>query len=203
MSTLSSWPVSTLSLLHINCLKNFGQAFAKMKINVGSKNKVKVAAVKEMVRDYAHLQTSRVVAIETLSGVSNQPKSLKETVQGAMHRAKHAFQNCDYSFGIESGLMAVPHTKTGFMDVCVCAIFDGKEFHLGLSSAWEAPKKVMQHMLTEGLDMNQAALKAGFTKNPQVGSAEGLVGIMTKGRLTRKDYTKEAIRMALIHLEEV
>lgn len=51
--------------------------------------------------------------------------------------------------------------------------------------------------------MNKAAYQAGFTKNPKVGSAEGLVGIMTKGRLTRKDYTKEAIRMALIHLEEV
>lgn len=87
------------------------------------------------------------------------------------------------------------------MDVCVCAIFDGTEYHLGLSSAWEAPKAVMEHMLKDGLDMNDAAFKAGFTKDPKVGSAEGLVGIVTKGRLTRKEYTKEAVRTALIHLE--
>ena len=49
--------------------------------------------------------------------------------------------------------------------------------------------------------MNDAAHKAGLTKNPKVGSAEGLVGIMTKGRLTRKEYTKEAIRTALIHID--
>src|SRR3990167_4632901 len=104
-----------------------------------------------------------------------------------MNRAKKAFANCDYSFGLESGLMAVPHTKTGFMDVCVCAIYDGKEFHLGLSSAWEAPREVMHYMQKEKLNMNDAAIKTGFTKNPKAGSAEGLVGIMTKNRLTRKE----------------
>lgn len=97
--------------------------------------------------------------------------------------------------------MVVPKTKTGFMDVCVCAIFDGKEYHIGLSSAWEAPKVVADYMFNHGMDMNEAAYKAGLTKNPKVGTAEGLVGIMTKGRLTRKEYTKEAIRTALIHLE--
>ena len=155
------------------------------------------------MRDYPHLKDATISTMDVASGVANQPKSLEETVKGAMNRAKGAFQDCAYSFGIESGLMAVPNTKTGFMDVCVCAIFDGNEYHLGLSSAWEAPKRVMHHMLTEGLDMNQAALKAGLTEDPNVGSAGGLVGIMTKGRLTRKEYTKEAIRTALIHLEEV
>lgn len=173
-----------------------------MKIIIGSKNQIKVDAVKEIILDYPHLKKAIISATEVASGVADQPKSLAETVQGAMNRAKGAWQDCDYSLGLESGLMAVPNTKTGFMDVCVCAIFDGQEYHLGLSSAWEAPKKVMDHMLNEGLDMNQAAVKAGFTNNPKVGSAEGLVGVMTKGRLTRKEYTKEAIRTALIHLEK-
>ncbi len=172
-----------------------------MIINIGSKNLIKVEAVREILKDYYHLKAAEVVAIESLSEVSDQPKSLEETTKGAMNRAKNSFINCDYSFGIESGLMVVPHTKTGYMDVCVCAIFDGKEYHLGLSSAWEAPKKITDFMLKEGLDMNDAAYKAGVTKNPKVGSAEGLVGIMTKGRLTRKEYTKEALRTALIHID--
>lgn len=172
-----------------------------MIINIGSKNLIKVEAVKEILDDYRHLRLANIIALDSLSEVGNQPKSLDETINGAMNRAKNAFKNCDYSFGIESGLMAVPNTKTGYMDVCVCAIFDGKEYHLGLSSAWEAPKKVADLMLKEGLDMNDAAFKAGLTKNPKVGSAEGLVGIVTKGRLTRKEYTKEAIRTALIHID--
>ncbi|MFH1173103.1 MAG: inosine/xanthosine triphosphatase [bacterium] len=173
-----------------------------MKIIIGTNNQVKIEAVKEILADYPHLKEAAVTNQETVSGVSEQPKSLEETVQGAMNRAQKSFTDCDYSLGLKSGLMAVPNSKSGFMDVCVCAIYDGREFHLGLSSAWEAPKKVMDYMIKDGLDMNQAALKAGLTKNEKVGSAEGLVGIMTKGRLTRKEYTKEAIRTALIHLEK-
>jgi non-canonical (house-cleaning) NTP pyrophosphatase len=88
------------------------------------------------------------------------------------------------------------------MDVGVCAIFDGNEYHLGLSSAWEAPKNVMRHMLKDGLSMSQAAVKAGLTSDQNIGAAEGLVGIMTKGRVTRKEYTKQSIRTALIHIEK-
>jgi len=172
-----------------------------MIINIGSKNLIKVAAVKEILNDYPHLRGAEIIATEASSEVGDQPKSLEETIKGAMNRAKNSFNNCSFSFGIESGLMAVPHTKTGYMDVCVCAIFNGKEYYLGLSSAWEAPQNVADYMLKEGLDMNDAAHKAGLTKNPKVGSAEGLVGIMTKGRLTRKEYTKEAIRTALIHID--
>lgn len=173
-----------------------------MKIIVGSKNKIKVEAVEEVLKNYPHLREAEVLAIEAKSEVADQPKSLEETITGAMNRAKNAFDNCDYSFGLESGLMTVPNTKSGFMDVCVCAIYDGEEFHLGLSSAWEAPKMVTEHMIMGGLDMTQAALKAGYSSNPNLGAAEGLVGVVTKGRLTRKEYTKQSIVTALIHLEK-
>jgi inosine/xanthosine triphosphatase len=173
-----------------------------MKINVGSKNQVKVGAVREMLQDYPHLKDAEIIEVDAPSMVGDQPKSLEETISGAMNRSRNAFKDCHYSFGIESGLMAVPNTKTGYMDVCACAIFDGTEYHLGLSSAWEAPKEVAHYILNEGMDMNEAAHKAGLTKDRKVGSAEGLVGIMTKGRLTRKEYTKEAIRTALIHVDK-
>lgn len=171
-----------------------------MKIRVGSGNKVKVDAVQDIVQEYPHLKDAEVISIPTESDVSDQPQTLKETVRGATNRAKKIFNNCDYSVGLESGLMHVPQTKSGRMDVCVCAIYDGNEFHIGLSSAWEAPKSVMKY-IDEGSDMNEAAQKAGLTNSPDVGSQEGLVGIMTKGRLTRKAYTMESIRTALIHLE--
>jgi inosine/xanthosine triphosphatase len=173
-----------------------------MKITIASQNPAKVEALKEMIADYPHLKDAEIVPVSVSSDVSDQPKSLEETVRGAMNRAKNAYADCGYSFGIESGLMAVPNTKSGYMDVCVCAIFDGHEYHLGLSSAWEAPHEVSQYMLEEGLNMNDAAYKAGLTKNLNIGSAEGLVGVVTKGRLTRKGYTKEAIRMALIHVDK-
>ena len=174
-----------------------------MIINVGSKNKVKVGAVEEILKDYTHLARAKISGVDVDSGVSAQPKSFEETIQGAINRAKDSFKDCDYSIGLESGLMNVPHSKSGYMDVCVCAIYDGKEFHIGLSSAWEFPKKeITASILNEGLDINQAMYKAGLTEKKHIGSEEGAIGYFTKGRMDRKEYTKQALRTALIHLEQ-
>lgn len=172
-----------------------------MIINVGSKNPEKIEAVKEILKEYSDFKDCEVLGIKTDSGVSNQPKNMDETIQGAINRAKGCFMNCDYSIGLESGLMKVPETKTGYMDVTCCAIFDGKKIHLGLSSAFEYPIKVTKMVFEEGLDINQAFFKTGLTDNPNLGSAEGAIGFLTKGRVLRRDYTKQAIYMALIHLE--
>lgn len=171
-----------------------------MKIKIASKNPTKVKALKEIILDYEELKNAEVISESFFSGVEEQPKSLEETIQGAMNRSRNVYNDCEYSFGIESGIMKVPHTKSGYMDVCACAIYDGKEYHLGLSSAWEPPKEIIDYIINEGLDMSQAALKANITTHPKVGTAEGLIGILTEGKLTRKDYTKEAIRTALIKL---
>lgn len=173
-----------------------------MKINVGTTNIAKLEAVRDILEEYPHLAGGEVSGVEVNSGVGIQPLTLEDTITGALNRAKNAFVNCDYSIGIESGLMKVPQTKSGYMDVCVCAIFDGKENHLGLSSAWEFPDpKIMRFITEEGLDMSQAINRAGMTDNPKIGAAEGAIGILTKGRLTRKKYTQEALRTALIHLD--
>jgi inosine/xanthosine triphosphatase len=174
-----------------------------MKIHIGSTNKAKVEAVSELLQEYPHLKEAHVEGFKADSNVSDQPKTLDETIKGAMNRARHSYNECDYSIGLESGLMVVPNTKSGYMDVCVCAIYDGEEFHLGLSSAWEFPdKKVMDIIIHEGLDMSQAINKAGMTSNPNIGAAEGAIGLLTKGKVDRKEYTKQALRMALIHLDQ-
>ena len=173
-----------------------------MIINIASHNPTKIKALREIIRDYDNLNLAAVIDVDGCSRVSEQPITLEETILGAMNRAREAFKDCDYSVGLESGLMAVPYTQSGYMDVCACAIFDGHNYYLGLSSAWEPPATVVHYIINEGLDMNEAALKAGLTPKKNVGSAEGLVGIVTKGKLSRKEYTKEAIRMALIHLDK-
>ncbi len=172
-----------------------------MKINVGSENPIKVGAVKEMLAQYDFLQPVELRAVSADSGVADQPKSLEETVRGAINRARNAFDSCDLSFGLESGLISVPNTKNGFMDACVCAIYDGREYHLGMSSAFELPPRVAKLMTDKGLDMSQACNEAGLSDNPKLGSAEGAIGILTRGRMTRMDYTKQAITTAMIHLE--
>src|SRR3989344_2432928 len=87
-----------------------------MRIIVGTTNSAKVAAVQEILKEYPHLADARVSSVKTESGVADQPKSLGETVDGAINRARAAFQDCDFSVGIESGLMEVPKTKSGYME---------------------------------------------------------------------------------------
>lgn len=172
-----------------------------MRFIVGSKNPAKLEALREILRDYPHLADSEVIGKEVSSGVSEQPKSLEETITGALTRAKGAFVDCDYGVGIESGLVPIPQARTGYLELTAVAIWDGRWTHLGLSPAFECPAEVMRLVLEDGLSLNDAVYHAGVTTNPHVGSAEGIIGILTKGRMTRKQYTAYALRTALIHLD--
>ena len=173
-----------------------------MKVNVGTKNQNKVNAVRETLLSFQEFFNSNidVCLIDVDSGVSKQPKNMEQTTQGAINRAKNAFHNCDISIGLESGLIEFPHTKSGYMDVTMCAIYDGKNFHLGGSSLFEYPKSVVDLIFAKDYEVDEAAKEAGFTENSSVGKAEGMVGLLTKGRLNRKDYSKQAVLTALIHL---
>jgi len=172
-----------------------------MQIFVGTKNVAKLEAVQEVVKDYALLKPVKIISKEVASGVSDQPKSLKETVTGAKNRAQKIWEKDGLGIGLESGLIEVPGSRNGFMDLCVCAVFDGKNFSLGLSSGFECPTEVNRLIFEENLDMTQACNKLGITNNPQLGSAEGLVGILTKNRINRQEYTKQALIMALVSIE--
>ncbi len=174
-----------------------------MKIAVGSKNQTKVTAVKEAVALYPKLfPAPEVIGVDIEVEIYGHPKNIKETVEGAIERAKKAFVNCDYSFGLEGGLIEVPFTKTGHMETNVCAIYDGENYHLGLAPAFEWPKKVTELILSGKADASQAFKELGLTTEEKLGAAKGgIIGFLTEGRLTREDFTKYSIIMAMIHLE--
>jgi inosine/xanthosine triphosphatase len=172
-----------------------------MKIHVGSKNSVKIDAVKETITEYPMFRDAEVFSFDVSSGVSDQPKSIEEIIKGAKNRALACFKDCDFSFGHESGIAKIPETKTGFMNIDVCAIYDGDKYHLGVSPCFEYPIKVMKHVIEDNDDINQAFSKVGLTDKKALGSEEGAIGLLTKGRMPRKEFTKHSIRMAIIHLE--
>lgn len=172
-----------------------------MRIGVGSTNPVKVQAVRELALVYDLLRDADIISFDVASQVSDQPKSIGETVQGAKNRAKAAFEGCDLGFGLESGFIEVPGTQTDMLDCGVCAIYNGKCYAIGISPAFECPPRVMGLVRKKGYDLNQAFFEAGLTTNPRIGSDEGAVGLLTKGRVTRLHYTKLSIMMAMIQLE--
>ncbi len=62
-------------------------AVSSMNIKIASQNPVKVEALKEILLDYNHLQDAKVESVDVSSGVSDQPKSLEETISGAKNRS--------------------------------------------------------------------------------------------------------------------
>ena len=169
-------------------------------IAVGSNNPVKLDAVRQAFSASGRFGTIEVTSRGVTSGVREQPISLDETLRGAIARARNAFADCALSVGIEDGLFAVPYTRSGYMNVCACVIFDGTGEHLGLASAFEYPVEVTRFVIEEGLDVTQAFVKAGLSNNVHLGAAEGAIGVLTNGRLTRRDYARQAVDMALLQV---
>jgi inosine/xanthosine triphosphatase len=175
-----------------------------MHIAVGSTNTVKVEAVKEKIKEYPLLSDFNVVSCSVASEISQQPMSLEEIILGAKNRARNAYAlnaPCYVSFGIESGLFKAPGSATGYLEACICAIFDGTYYHVGLSCGFEVPPDILKYVIEDKKDLSQACFESGITQNQKLGSSEGLIGILSKGRIDRKEYTKQSITTALIKLE--
>lgn len=172
-----------------------------MIINVGSKNPVKIEAVKEVLRDYRSLEIDKLNYLEVSLEVSEQPFGWNQIVSGSKERAKKSFTNCSYSIGLESGLVHLPHSKSRLYDVCVCSIFEGYFYFFGFSSGFEIPKYLADSITNSGIDLGEACQKHGLSPDKNIGSREGLIGLLTNKRIDRKEQIKQALQMALIRLE--
>jgi len=174
-----------------------------MNISVGSKNQTKIQAVADTVLLYSAIFTEPyVVGIDLELVEFGHPKNLDQVVEGAVTRAKSAYINCAFSFGIESGLCRVLHSRSGFMEMQACAIYDGSNIHLGFAPAFEWPTEVTKLILEGELDGSAALRMLGITEEEKVGAVEGgAMGMLTYGRLTREEQIKTSIIAAMIQVE--
>ena len=136
----------------------------------------------------------------SITATSDQPMTLEETTKGAINRAMNAFKNCDYGIGIESGLMQAPYVRSGYINFTVVAIYNGKTHSIGHSTGFEVPSKLVP-ALNSGDEIDKAVFDLGITDVDNIGKRGGFLGILTQGRVPRKDYTKQALIMAMIPLE--
>lgn len=71
-----------------------------MKVAVGSKNPVKIAAVREAFTKVWPKKHFVFEGVAVSSGVSNQPMSDEESFRGARNRAERAMKQIDADFGV-------------------------------------------------------------------------------------------------------
>jgi inosine/xanthosine triphosphatase len=166
-----------------------------MKIRVGSENPVKVEAVKEYFPDF------EVESVAVDSGIDEQPKSLEETLRGAQTRAERCKGDADWGIGIESGIMPLNLSGLDWLNIVTCSVWDGEKHCIGVGSGFIVPPKFIDIAFNDGVDLSEAAFRAGFTPKKRIGYEEGIVNILTDGKMARKPYIKQAIMMAMIKVD--
>ncbi len=171
-----------------------------MKIIVGSLNPIKMQAVRETFATLPAYENACFSQVDVQSEVPDQPIGFEQTIQGARNRAQNAFTSCDLSVGLESGLIPVPLTASGYMNMTACALFDGTTWYVGLGPAFELPEDITRMVALEGLELDAAVNRSGLSKDPRIGYGQGIIGILTRGRVTRMEYSKPAVSMALARM---
>lgn len=171
-----------------------------MRIVLGSKNACKLESTRSVLATYPRFADAEVVGVEVDSGVSEEPMDLATTIVGAVNRAKAAFVDCDLSIGIEGGTTAIPGMPGKSFKLDVCAIYDGEKIALGFSQGFVLPDD-LQRLIEDGHELSDAARVAGYTDHVKIGTAGGVIGILTEGRTTRFDLCKQALITALIHVK--
>ena len=163
-------------------------------VAVGSTNVAKVAAVRKALRSFPAVAPldAPLLPFGVASGIAEQPIGLALTAEGARNRAVAAYaeacrvlppaarQGAVLALGIESGIFEVSGVH---YDGCFVSAYDGSRHHLGLSCAFEVPPRILKLMLTQGMDMAQASNVSGISQDPKLGQGEGLIGVLSRGRV--------------------
>ncbi len=165
-----------------------------MKIAVGSKNPVKIEAVKRVFTQVFPDQQIEIFSYAVPSGVPPQPFDA-QVAQGAASRAQNALRDCDYGVGIEAGLIWNGALEN-FLDVQFCAIIDSqKRITLGHGPGFLYPPEVIRSAQS-GQTISQAMSKMSGIED--IGQQMGAIGFLSKNLLDRTQLTEQAVLMALI-----
>ena len=168
-----------------------------MKVLVGSKNPVKINAVKEAFE--RHFGKAEVIGINVPSNVPDQPIN-EETFTGAENRAKNLYKindeqnlNADYFVGVEGGIVNEHNRWFAFGGMCVINK-EGKTA-FGSSPHFELPKTVVDKLL-DRVELGDVMDKIMKTENSKYKS--GAIGFFTNGIMDRKELYVAGLLVAVV-----
>lgn len=162
-----------------------------MKIVVGSLNKAKIRAAQLAVDKV--FPGEKVTAIEVPSGVSNQPKTEKETMKGALNRAKNALKKtkADIAIGMEGGFSKIG--KKWFECGWIAVVDKEGKIGLGSSARYELSSKIINELLI-GKELKDVMNR--LTKRNDIHYTQGAMGVLTDGHLQRDEAYMHGILFA-------
>ena len=165
------------------------------RIVVASRNPVKVNAAHEAFTTMFPGRLYTVEGVSVPSGVSDQPMSDAETLEGASNRVSGAaalVPSADYWVGIEGGVEERDRQLAVFAWVIVRS--PGGEGR-GRSATFFLPDRMTQ-LIREGTEMGEA--NDIVFERSDVRSKNGAVGVLTGDVVTRTSFYVQTVVLALI-----
>lgn len=165
------------------------------KVIIASKNPVKIEATRMAFKRTFPQEKFEFRGVSVASGVSDQPLSDEESIEGATNRAnnaKESFGSADYWVGIEAG---VEKTKKGMGSFSWVVIKSKDQEGKAKGNIFFLPKKVAE-LVEEGKELGEADDILFDDENSK--QKNGSVGILTKDLIDRTDYYYVALVLALI-----
>jgi inosine/xanthosine triphosphatase len=164
-------------------------------IVVASTNPVKVQAA---LKGFQAMFPERELGAEGISvpsGVSDQPMTSQETLQGATNRAANARQqkpDADYWIGIEGGV----EETNGQMEVFAwVVVLSNTLTGMSRTASFYLPQEVIR-LVRQGMELGDADdVVFGRANSKQ---QNGSVGLLTEDVVTRFTYYEQAVILALI-----
>tara|TARA_Y100000310_G_scaffold153901_1_gene153463 strand:+ start:26896 stop:27429 length:534 start_codon:yes stop_codon:yes gene_type:complete len=164
---------------------------------VGSKNPVKLEAVREAFSHY--FEKIEVISRSVDSGVSDQPRD-SDTFHGAKNRANALKQlnkvenlGAQFFVGLEGGMSNL--YGKWFCNAVMC-IMDQNTTGFGLTSHFELPKRIYHRILHEGAELGP--LMDEITGEANTKQHDGASGYFTRNKVSRKDLYVPALMFALV-----
>lgn len=162
-----------------------------MRVAVGSGNPVKYRATVGAIGEVA----TKIEREPVDSGVSEQPMSEAETIEGAVNRAERALSagRYDLGVGIEGGVAPADALDGRYLTMWAAAT-DGETMGRGAGPRLELPDRVTERLLAGeelGPVMDDILGTDGIAEN------EGAAGVLTNRIITRESALRHAVAGAL------
>jgi inosine/xanthosine triphosphatase len=167
-----------------------------MKLIVASTNPVKINAARAGFERMFPAEPIHAEGLSVPSGVSQQPMTDAETLQGAFNRARNGRAACpdgDYWVGIEGGCEEKQDTLFAYAWVVVLSS-DGL-IGRGRTGAFGLPQEIID-LVRQGIELGEADDRVFGRSNSK--QANGAVGILTNDVIDRQVYYEHAVVLALI-----
>lgn len=168
-----------------------------LRLVVASRNPVKLRAAESGFRRIFADRPVTAEGVAVPSGVSDQPMTDAETLQGAENRVREAAKQCsdaDFWVGLEGGLEEVGGELAAFGWIVVRS---ANQDQLGRSrtASFALPPQVRDLVLS-GVELGIACDQIFDRHN--VKQSEGAVGLLTAGSIDRASLYEAAVVLALV-----